>query len=297
MAFMSFPAVQELLGRELGADAERCFTWIDPQPFTSDADTQTHRAHFHTGQDVAITIPRAEGGRDLVASGCATDALRATYLASSAVHIPLVYWKYTTPDVLVREHQEGAPLTAQALREQGQDSRVFARALFLLFAEAFAGDGWCYRYAPEHLLTALPGSRIFVHASDQVGRIPYEIRPVLAALMRAYVHGDLDGVLRGAAEFAGVQLGGERHAQESIVASWVCENSDVPFGQLFSTIVDVLPPNEDLRTLSDVLVNLEQAIIMLYPAFDFTSAYDAVSRHIIARPLRVEHFPRYAAVS
>lgn len=294
---MPFAVVQELLRRDLAGYAERVFTWIDPVPFTSDDDTQTHCGHFHNGQGVAITVRHPEASRDMVVSARNADLLRATHLASSAVHVPIVYWQFTTPRVIVREYQEGTPLDAGALRSEGYDPRSIARAVFLLFAEAFVGDGWYYRHAPEHILTALPGSRIFVHACDQVGRIPYEMRSVLAELMSAHVQGELDGVLRATAELAGQLSEGDLHAIESAVASWVRNNPDVPFGQAFAAIVDLLHSHEALRTLSDVLVSLEQAIVMLYPSFDFTSAYDAVSAYVIERPLRVEHFPRYAAVS
>ncbi|MDO8435713.1 MAG: AarF/UbiB family protein [bacterium] len=294
---MPFSAVQELLKRELGGDAERSFTWIDPQPFASDAGTQTHRAHFHTGQDVSITVRHSEGERDLVAYGRDAEMLRATHLASPAIHVPLVYWKYTTPRVLVREYQEGTLLEARALREIGYDLRSIARSLFLLFAEAFVGSGWYYRYAHGHPLTVLPGSRIFVHTSDHVGRIPPEVRLVLAELMRAHVRNDLDGVLRGTAEIGGYVSESDLHTMESGVATWFSDHPDVSFGGAFAAIVDFLPRQESLNTLSDVLVGLEQEIIMLYPAFDFTSAYDALSSHAMARPQRSEHFPRYASVS
>lgn len=294
MVSMPFTAVQELLERELKGHAERLFTWIDPSPFMVDDETQTHRGHFHNGQEVAITVADPRASHDLITAGRNADHLRSQHLASQVVHVPIVYWQFTTPTVLVREHQEGMPLDAAILKDHGHDVRAAARALFLLFAEAFVGEGWHYQHAPGRLLTVTPDVRLFVHACDRTVQIPHAVRAAIAHLMDSYVRGDSSVFLRSLSALAGSSDVESLHTTESAVAAWLHDHPGLSFGHALSAIVDVSPfASQHLHQIRDILVNLEQDIVTLYPTFDFTSAYEALTRHALARPMSLQHLPRY----
>ncbi|MDF2441189.1 MAG: ubiquinone biosynthesis protein [Abditibacteriota bacterium] len=130
---------------------------------------------------------------DFSLEGRNADRMRRNFEDDPAVHIPRVYWEYTTARVLVQEEIQGIKISdLTALEDAGHDRRELAArcahiALLQIFQHGFF-------HADPH-----PGN-FFIEANGtiglidfgQVGRLDTPLREVLLRLMMAISRRDAD---------------------------------------------------------------------------------------------------------
>lgn len=128
---------------------------------------------------------------DLRMEAAAASEFAESMRCDSGIHIPKIYWKYITPQLLVMEWVEGIPIhNITRLQEQGHVLPVLARHLYIHFLNQAYRDG--FFHADTH-----PGN-LFVRADGVIvpvdfgimGRLDEETRFYVAEIMRGFLTRD-----------------------------------------------------------------------------------------------------------
>jgi len=138
------------------------------------------------------------------------------YEDDETVTVPSVHWDYCTPDMLVMERIDGAPLTdLAALRSSGFDTQKLAENLCNAFLRQFFEFGSFHADPHPGNILALQGSRAALLDFGMVGHVSAELKGQLATTLLALVRGDMElivsvytdiGIFSEGADLAAVRL-------------------------------------------------------------------------------------------
>jgi ubiquinone biosynthesis protein len=134
---------------------------------------------------------------DYVREGNNADRFRRNFAGNPKVHIPRVYWEYTSSRVITSERLFGVKINnLAALKSSGLNREVLARnSIHLIFQEVFQ-HGFFHSDPHPGNFFALPGDVIGAVDFGQVGSLDrYMTRQLLLLLMSILNH-DHDGALR-----------------------------------------------------------------------------------------------------
>ncbi|MCU0494198.1 MAG: AarF/ABC1/UbiB kinase family protein [Chloroflexaceae bacterium] len=137
------------------------------------------------------------GELDYRREGRNADRFRANFVGSELVHIPTVYWDYTTSKVLTCELLTGLKINDIAgLEKAGINRKVLARNSMHLILQEIFSDGFFHGDPHPGNFFALPGDVIGVVDFGQVGTLDRETTRQLLLLLVALTNHDNDGALR-----------------------------------------------------------------------------------------------------
>ena len=125
------------------------------------------------------------------------DRFRHNFSDNPKVHVPLVYWEYTSPVVLTSERLYGDKITdLVALEAHAIDRRALARNSASLILQEIFVDGFFHADPHPGNFFALPNEVLGVVDFGQVGSLDRSTTRGLLRLLMATAQHDSDGVLR-----------------------------------------------------------------------------------------------------
>jgi ubiquinone biosynthesis protein len=125
------------------------------------------------------------------------DKLARQFALQPNVHIPKVYWDYTSPKVLTLELIEGVKLNEfEALLEQGHDLKKIAELLVNAMLHQVLIEGFFHADPHPGNIFVLEGSKIAFVDFGMVGRLNEDLKYHLCSLLIALMRQDSDGIVQ-----------------------------------------------------------------------------------------------------
>lgn len=130
---------------------------------------------------------------DFTIEGRNADRMRRNFAEDPTVHIPRVYWDYSTPRVLVQEEIQGVKISdLPALEAAGLDRRELAEACARLALVQIFEHGFYHADPHPGNFFIEPDGTIGLIDFGQVGRLDTPLRETLLRLMMAITQRDAD---------------------------------------------------------------------------------------------------------
>ncbi|MCK0472857.1 AarF/ABC1/UbiB kinase family protein [Halalkalibacter sp. APA_J-10(15)] len=149
------------------------------------------------------------------------------------VHIPCVYWDYTTKKVLTMEFVEGVKLNhLEALREHGYDTKLLAERVTRSILQQILLEGFFHGDPHPGNIYALHDNVVAFMDFGMVGRLTSEMKQHFATLMIAMMRQRTDGVIKAITEMGIVPDHIDMEELRADVEELRDEYYDVPFSQI-----------------------------------------------------------------
>ncbi|GAB6273938.1 MAG: AarF/ABC1/UbiB kinase family protein [Peptococcaceae bacterium] len=126
---------------------------------------------------------------------------RAHFRNDSNVHIPDIYWPYTTPQILTMEFVNGIKLTdLEEINRQGLNRQLIAHRLINAYFYQIFIHGFFHADPHPGNLSVLPGERIVFMDFGIVGKLDDETRLKISDFILGLVQKDTAAIMRAADE-------------------------------------------------------------------------------------------------
>jgi ubiquinone biosynthesis protein len=246
--------------------------------------------------DFAITM-RAE--LDFGREGRNADRFRANFADETYLHIPWVYWDYTTRRVMVLERIDGIKIDdVQALDAAGHDRhRVGLHAARMIVKEVL-NDGFFHADPHPGNFIVMPGDVIGAMDFGMVGHLSHRLRTDLIRLYIVAVQADEEGIVDqlirlGMADGAVDRAGLQRDVARLLRKYYGLPLGSVRAGEVIEEIMPVafrhhLHMPSELWLLGKTLAMMEGIGLKLVPDFDIF----AVSKPYVRQFTRQMASPR-----
>jgi ubiquinone biosynthesis protein len=338
-----FPEIKETIERELGGKLEDLFAQFNPTSLAGASIGQVYEACLPGGQRVVVKVQRPGISRQVqtdleILSGVAgliedripyfsprelvdqfqlvikreldytrealnIDRFRRNFAEREGVHIPRVYWEYTTPRVLTMEYIDGTRLSDLGPDTPAPIRQRIARRGARAFMEQILVDGFFHGDPHPGNLFVVGGDEIAFLDFGVVGRLDERTMDGVAGLFVAVIERDVDNVLKGLRRL-GI-LGEEvlpglrediidlidRHYDKSL--------EEIHIGIVIQEMLDVtrryhlrIPSN--FLLLAKVLLVLEGVGRSLDPGFNILAAAQPFAQELIKRRLSPRRLLREA---
>ncbi len=239
-------------------------------------------------EDLAFTLLNE---LDYIREGRNADQFRKNFADYPEVHIPLIYWDYCTPRLLVMERLEGIKVDdVSALQEAGHDTRAIALKASRLIIKEVLEDGFFHADPhPGNYLIEADG-RIGVLDFGMVGTLNDNDRLNLARLYVAIIQQDTHGILNVFARMGGISPQVDRvkllRATERLISKYRGRTlKETSFGDFWNDLTDLmrqyhlrLPSN--LWLVGKTLVMLEGIGRKLDPEYDLFAVSEPFVRQL-----------------
>ncbi len=148
--------------------------------------------------DVVVEFERIiRSEQDLTAEGAHMQKFKEFFKGDENVHIPEVFWGYTTRDMLTMERVSGTPIDeAEKIREKGIDVKAAAvRGIGLFFKQVFELGSFHADLHPGNIFIRDDGVIIYLDFGI-VGRLDRQLRSYLASMLFCLVRRDYYGMAK-----------------------------------------------------------------------------------------------------
>jgi len=144
---------------------------------------------------------------DYIQEGKNAETFARNFAESKTIHIPIVYWPYTTSKVLALEYLEGIKITDfDAIDRAGIDRKAAARILAEAYAQMFFLDGLFHGDPHPGNIFVRPGPEIILVDFGMVDRITAQRREGLRRGFSAIVDRDALGLVRSLVDMGFIPL-------------------------------------------------------------------------------------------
>ncbi|MBI3591176.1 MAG: AarF/ABC1/UbiB kinase family protein [Candidatus Melainabacteria bacterium] len=133
---------------------------------------------------------------DFIQEGKNADRFRKNLKSEERIHIPKIYWQYTTRKLLTIEFVPGIKITdLDALKEKNHDTKELAQVLVNAYFKQFFEDGFYHADPhPGNIVVEDDGTIVF-YDFGMVGRINENVRRELGSVLVSVVGGDTDTLI------------------------------------------------------------------------------------------------------
>ena len=257
----SFDVVRDCVEEELRAPLESVFEWFSEEPIASASLAQVHEARLRTGERVAVkvqypeiaalvrsdlsnlrTLFRAVGmierdfdlmplvdefgshmplELDFINEGHNAERMATFFSKREDVHVPAIYWDYSTRRVLVMEFIDGIKISdARALRAAGLSPESVMRTLVEAYCEQLLVRGFFHADPHPGNLIVQPGppQRIVFVDFGLAKQLPAEFQQGVVSFASALLGGRPHDMTRALVELGFETRSGGADSAEPLAA-------------------------------------------------------------------------------
>jgi ubiquinone biosynthesis protein len=227
------------------------------------------------------------------------------FINDSKVHIPKVYWEYTTKKVLTMEFIDGIKLNdLDKLKQEGYDTKVLGEKVVNAIFHQILIDGLFHGDPHPGNIVALPGQVIAFMDFGMVGRITPEMRAHIASFVIALMRKNTADVVKAITNMGLVPDDVNVKQLHSDVDKLREKYLDVPFSQmsvgmavneLFSVAYrhKILIPT-DLTILGKTLLTLEGTVEKLNHEISILAVAEPFGRQLLIDRFKPKNVAEFA---
>jgi ubiquinone biosynthesis protein len=228
------------------------------------------------------------------------DRFRANFAAETLLHVPRVYWEYTTPRVLVLERIRGVKIDdVAAVEKAGYDRHQVAENAARMVLKEVLEDGYFHADVHAGNFVVMPGEVIGVMDFGRMGTLKEKDRYDVVCFYVAVVSMDSDGIVdvlvrMGAVDYEVDRKGLARDIERVLHKYSSMSMGDIRIQELFDVTTPIinryhlrLPSNFGL--LLQTLGMMQGVALTLDPSFDvwaFSEQYVRRATWRLALPRR-----------
>lgn len=325
--------ILESLVTELGRPIESCFAHFDPVPLAAASIGQVHKAILWDGSEVVVKIRRPgvveqvnedleilghlaatasrHSGYDLVGlveefsqtlraelnyirEGHNAERFAANFASDSGVHVPRVFWEFTTPRILTLERIHGIKINDfDGLDQQGTDRGWLANYATNVVLKMVCEDGFFHADPHPGNFFIEPNGTIGLIDFGMVGSLDEQTQGLLAELLVAIEHQDADrlvdifldlGVTQKRIERAVVR----RDVQHLLNTYWGLPLSELKVTELLNDVYSIMRRHQmhlptNMALLLKTVIMIEGIGAHLDPQFRFTDSLGRFTERLLLR--------------
>ncbi len=148
---------------------------------------------------------------DYVNEGRNADTFRRNFRQDPMIHVPKVYWRYTSPKVLTLEYAPGIKISNyEALEEAGLDRKVLARIGARSYLQQLLTDGFFHADPHPGNLAVRPDGVVIFYDFGMMGEIKQETKDRLVETFVGVAQRDADKVIDSLAALGAIKANAER---------------------------------------------------------------------------------------
>ncbi|PKR77545.1 ABC transporter [Halalkalibacillus sediminis] len=229
---------------------------------------------------------------DYEKEGRNADLMTKQFEEDDTVHIPKIYWDYTTEKVLTMQFIEGFKLDdTEALKENNFGlNQVAEQVVNAIFYQIFK-DG--YFHADPHLgnILATEDDGIALIDVGLVGRLSPKMKTQLASLVMAMDKQDADDMIKAVKKMGVVPEDIDEHELRGDIDQFLIKYYNIPsnemsLGQSITDIFSIAQKHQiaiptDLTMVGKTFLTLEGVIDQLDPEFNMVEAAEPFGRALI----------------
>lgn len=125
-----------------------------------------------------------------------TEKIRKQFIDQEDIHVPHVYWEYTTKKILVLEHIAGKKLSKLEPESDGLDKKIIADKLVKAYLNQVLYAGFFHGDPHPGNIFFLPNNHIAFIDFGQVGSLNDEMRYHFSSLVIALMNQSTDGIIQ-----------------------------------------------------------------------------------------------------
>jgi ubiquinone biosynthesis protein len=240
-------------------------------------------------EEFAITL-RSE--MDFGREGRNADRFRDNFAGEPYIHVPRVYWDFTTRRVIVLERISGIKIDdIEALDAAGYDrDRIALHAARMIIQEVLE-DGFFHADPHPGNFAIMPGETIGVMDFGMVGNLSHRVRTDLIRLYIVAVQLDEEGIVDQLIRIGVLQGALDRLGLQRDIARLLRKYHGMPLGDIraHEVVEDIMPiafrhnlrlPS-DLWLLGKTMAMMEGVGLRLVPDFDMFAVFEPYVRRFI----------------
>lgn len=227
------------------------------------------------------------------------------FINDSKVHIPKVYWEYSTKKILTMEYIDGIKLNEiEKLQQEGYDTKVLGEKIVNAIFHQILIDGFFHGDPHPGNIVALPGQVIAFMDFGMVGRITPEMRAHIASFVIALMRKNTSEVVKAITNMGLVPDEVNVKQLHSDVDKLREKYLDVPFSQmsignavneLFSVAYrhKIMIPT-DLTILGKTLLTLEGTVEKLNHEISILAVAEPFGKQLLMDRFKPKNMAEFA---
>lgn len=229
---------------------------------------------------------------DYKQEGRNAERIKKAFQDNSNIHVPSIYWEYTTDKVLTMEYVEGIKLDdVQALRDNGIDCKVIAERFVQAMFQQIFKEGFFHGDPHPGNIRALPGEKLIFMDFGMVGHLTPEMKEHLASFVIALMRQQTDDIIKAISEMGMVPENVDMRELHNDMEHLRVKYYDVPLSEvhlgeaiqdLFSVSYEhhIYLPSE-LTLLGKTMLTIEGIVENLHPELSIVKMAEPFGRELL----------------
>ena len=211
---------------------------------------------------------------------------------NEAVHVPIIYWQYTTKKVLTMEMIHGIKVNNyDKLEAHDYDKRKIAKTITDAMFEQIFIDGFFHGDPHPGNIYILPMNRVVFLDFGMVGQLTEEMRYHFTSLVINLQLGNAKGIVKTFGKLGMVTSETDRSSLLRDVEYLIAKYYDIPMkqiklGAVIKEVFDIAYEHElqlpnEISILGKTIITIEKIISGLDPTFSIMSAVEPFGKRLI----------------
>ena len=217
-----------------------------------------------------------------------------SFKGNKSIHVPEIYWDYTTEKVLVMEYVTGTKLSdEEKLKEKGINRTILAkRFVEAMFQQVFV-DGFFHADPHPGNILALPDEKIIFMDFGMVGHLTPQTQDDLGTFVIALMRQDTDGIMKALMQLGMISDEVDMNSLYQDIEQLRLKYYDVPLSSvsLSEAIEDLFAVSyehrihipSELTLLGKTLLTIEGIVEKLDPELSIVKMAEPFGRQLIKR--------------
>lgn len=153
--------------------------------------------NYHIRSRIGEFVDALHDELDFMVEGRNTERVANQFKHNKGVHIPQIYWEYTTKKILTMERITGIKISkTDLLKEQGYDLKIIANRLADAMFQQVLDDGFFHADPHAGNIFVMPGNVISFIDFGMMGRLSEDMRHHFAVLVVHLQRGNPKGIIK-----------------------------------------------------------------------------------------------------
>lgn len=226
--------------------------------------------------------------------GRSGERIAFSFEEDKSIHVPEIYWDYTTDKVLVMEYVSGTKLSdEEKLKEKGINRTTLAkRFVEAMFQQVFV-DGFFHADPHPGNILALPDEKIIFMDFGMVGHLTPQTQDDLGTFVIALMRQDTDGIMKALMQLGMISDEVDMNSLYQDIEQLRLKYYDVPLSSvsLSEAIEDLFAVSyehrihipSELTLLGKTLLTIEGIVEKLDPELSIVKMAEPFGRELIKR--------------
>ncbi|MBP2257746.1 ubiquinone biosynthesis protein [Virgibacillus campisalis] len=234
---------------------------------------------------------------DYTVEGRNADRIAKQFTDDPNIHIPTIYWDYTTRNVLIMEYVAGTKLNQMdQLQQAGYDTKILAKRITnAIFHQIFI-EGFFHGDPHPGNISALPGEKVVLMDFGMMGRLTRDMKKNFSTLVISMMRQHTEGVIKAITRMGMVPDDVNMEQLRADIDDLREKYYDVPLRQVSigSAVDDLLQVSHkhqihipaDLTLLGKTLATLESMVVKLDPEISIIKLAEPFGRQLLFERFR-----------